>query len=50
MKNEAGLIAVSFPEKTDRTYAGDQAMEEAYVQHVSGGMFRSFDTRTIKLS
>ena len=42
MKNQADLIAVSFPEQTDLTYAGGQGIEEAYVQYVSGWMFRSF--------
>jgi len=49
MKDQADLIAVSFPEQTDLTYASDprpdQEMEKAYVQYVSGGMFRSFGLR-----
>jgi putative ABC transport system permease protein len=49
MKDQADLIAVSFPEQTDLTYTSgqgsDQEMEKAYVQYVSGWMFRSFGLR-----
>jgi predicted permease len=45
MKDRADLIAVSFPEQTDLTYASGQAMEKANVQYVSGWMFRSFGLR-----
>jgi len=49
MKGQADLIAVSFPEQTDLAYASDQGpdrgMEKAYVQYVSGRMFRSFGLR-----
>ncbi|MES1261044.1 MAG: ADOP family duplicated permease [Acidobacteriota bacterium] len=48
MKDHADLIAISFPEQTDLTYAAagaGQAMEKAYVQYVSGWMFRSFGLR-----
>ena len=43
--NRAELIAVSVAEQTDLTYGSDQAMEKAYIQYVSGWMFRSFDLR-----
>jgi predicted permease len=39
------LIAVSLAEQTDLTYGSDQAMEKAYIQYVSGWMFRSFGLR-----
>jgi putative ABC transport system permease protein len=42
VKNEADLIAVSYTERTDLTYASDDAMEKGYVQYVSGSMFSSF--------
>jgi predicted permease len=49
MKDHADLIAVSFPEQTDLSYGSDQgsgrAMEKAYLQYVSGWMFRSFGLR-----
>src|SRR5207302_216703 len=45
MKDRADLIAVSFPEQTDLTYASGQTMEKAYLQYVSGWMFRSFGLR-----
>jgi putative ABC transport system permease protein len=45
MKDQADLIAVSFPEQTDLTGSSDQGMEKAYVQYVSGWMFRSFGLR-----
>ncbi|HEY3940676.1 MAG TPA: ABC transporter permease [Bryobacteraceae bacterium] len=49
MKDHADLIAVSFPEQTDLRFASDQGsgqgMEKAYVQYVSGWMFRSFGLR-----
>ncbi len=49
MKGQADLIAVSFPEQTDLGYASgqgpDRGMEKAYLQYVSGWMFRSFGLR-----
>ena len=42
VKNDAELIAVSYTERTDLTYASDQEMEKAYRQYVSGWMFNSF--------
>ena len=49
MKDTADLIAASFPEQTDLTCESDreagQGMEKAYVQYVSGWMFRSFGLR-----
>src|SRR5580693_7312397 len=44
-KGQAELIAVSYAERTDLTYASDQEMEKAFVQKVSGWMFRSFGLR-----
>ena len=40
--NQAELIAVSWVERADLTYASDQEMEKAYRQYVSGWMFSSF--------
>ena len=45
MKGEADLIAVSFPEQTDLAYGSSETVESAYVQYVSGWMFRSFGLR-----
>jgi len=45
MKEQADLIAVSFPEQTDLAYASGQEMEQAYLQYVSGWMFRAFGLR-----
>jgi hypothetical protein len=47
VKDEAELIAVSYAERTDLTYASDQEAEKAYVQCVSGWMFRSFGLRPV---
>ncbi len=44
-KNEAELIAVSYTERMDLTYATDEEMEKGYVQYVSGWMFDSFGLR-----
>jgi putative ABC transport system permease protein len=43
VKNQAELIAVSYAERTDLTYASDQEMEKAYQQFVSGRMFTAFE-------
>jgi putative ABC transport system permease protein len=45
VKQDAGLIAISYAERMDLTYAPDAGMEKAYVQYVSGGMFSSFGLR-----
>jgi predicted permease len=42
VKGRAELIAASFSERADLTYASDEEMEKAHVQYVSGWMFRSF--------
>ncbi len=42
VKDQAELIAVSFAEHADLTYASDQEMEKAWRQYVSGWMFGSF--------
>jgi putative ABC transport system permease protein len=42
VKGEAELLAVSYAEEADLTYASDQEMEKANVQYVSGWMFRAF--------
>jgi predicted permease len=44
MKDRADLIAASFPEQTDLIYGSGQT-EQAQVQYVSGGMFRSLGLR-----
>jgi predicted permease len=45
LHDEADLIAASFPEQTDLTYASDQTVEAAHIQYVSGWLFRSFGLR-----
>jgi putative ABC transport system permease protein len=42
VKDDAELIAMSYTERTDLTYASDQEMEKAYRQYVSGWMFGDF--------
>ncbi len=42
VKQDADLIALSYTQRTDLTYASEDAMEEAYVQYVSGSMFEDF--------
>ncbi len=42
VKDDAELIAMSYSERTDLTYASDQEMEKAYRQYVSGWMFGDF--------
>jgi putative ABC transport system permease protein len=44
-KHHAELIAVSYTERTDLTYATDEEMEKGYVQYVSGWMFDSLGLR-----
>jgi len=41
-KGQAELIAVSYSERNDITFAGDDEMEKAHLQYVSGWMFQSF--------
>ena len=45
--NQPDLIAASFVEQTDLSFTSvpDRVMEKAYVQYVSGWMFRSFGLR-----
>jgi putative ABC transport system permease protein len=42
VKGKAELIAVSYTDRTDLTYASDEEMEKGYVQYVSGWMWESF--------
>jgi len=42
VRNQAELIAVSWVERNDLTFASDQEMEKAYRQYVSGWMFSAF--------
>lgn len=42
VKGEAELVAMSYTERTDLTYASDLDMEKAYRQYVSGWMFEDF--------
>jgi len=41
-KGRAELIAVSYTDRRDLTYASDEEMEKGYVQYVSGWMWESF--------
>ncbi len=45
VKDQAELIAVSYADRSDLTYASDQEMEKAYQQAVSGWMFTAFGLR-----
>jgi predicted permease len=42
VKDQAELIAVSWAQRVDLTYASDQETEKAYLQYVSGHMFGMF--------
>jgi len=42
VKDKAQLIAVSFADRYDITYASDEEMEKVPVQYVSGSMFSAF--------
>lgn len=42
VKNDAELIAASYANRVDLTYASDEDTEKAYVQYVSGSMFDRF--------
>jgi putative ABC transport system permease protein len=44
-QGQAGLIAISYAERSDLTYGSDQEMEKAYRQFVSGWMFGAFGLR-----
>jgi hypothetical protein len=44
-KEQAELIAISYAQHADLTYGSDDDTEKAYVQYVSGWMFRSFGLR-----
>jgi putative ABC transport system permease protein len=41
-KGDAELVAMSYTERVDLTYASDEEMEKAYRQNVSGWMFAEF--------
>jgi predicted permease len=45
VKDQVGLIAVAFADRTDLTYGSDSDMEKAYRQFVSGSMFGVFGLR-----
>jgi putative ABC transport system permease protein len=45
--NQAELVAISYSERTDITFSGDDEMEKAYLQYVSGWMFRSFGLKPV---
>jgi predicted permease len=47
VNDQAELLAISFEERIDLTYASDQEMEKAHVQYVSGSMFGSFGLRPV---
>lgn len=42
VEDKAQLIAVSFADRYDITYASDEEMEKANIQYVSGSMFSAF--------
>jgi predicted permease len=42
VKDKAELVAVSWAQRVDLTYASDQETEKAYLQYVSGHMFGMF--------
>lgn len=46
VKQQAELIAIEPAQGTDVTYAGDDAIERANLQHVSGWMFSSLGIET----
>jgi predicted permease len=45
VKDQAELIAVSYADRTDLTFAADPEMEKGYLQVVSGWMFTAFGLR-----
>jgi predicted permease len=47
VNDQAELLAISFEERIDLTYASDQEMEKAHVQYVSGSMFGAFGLRPV---
>jgi predicted permease len=42
VKDDAELIAISYLDRADLTFASDREMEKAHLQYVSGWMFSSF--------
>jgi putative ABC transport system permease protein len=44
-KGQAELVAISYAERIDLTYASDEEMEKGVVQYVSGWMWASFGLR-----
>lgn len=47
VNDQAELLAISFEERIDLTYASDQEMEKAHIQYVSGSMFGTFGLRPV---
>jgi putative ABC transport system permease protein len=47
VKDEAQLIAVSYVDRADVTYASDEEMEKAHRQFVSGWMFNEFGLKPV---
>jgi predicted permease len=45
VKEQAGLLAISYGERVDLTYKSDQEMEQAQLQYVSGATFGTFGLR-----
>src|SRR5271154_806045 len=45
VKDQAELIAVSYPDSVDLTYKSDEDIEKAYLQYVSGWMFPTLGLR-----
>jgi putative ABC transport system permease protein len=41
-KDQADLVAVSYTDRSDLTFATDEEMEKGYIQYVSGNMFSIF--------
>jgi hypothetical protein len=47
VKDEAKLIAISYVDRADVTYASDEEMEKAHRQFVSGWMFNEFGLKPV---
>ena len=45
VKDQAELLAFSYAERVDLSYGSDQEIEKAYLQYVSGWVFKSFGLR-----
>jgi len=45
VRNQADLVAISYAERQEVTYGPDQQTEKAFLQYVSGSMFRVFGIR-----